>query len=278
MNKKNEVGKDKKVEKVDISKQSENEEFDIKDIYTPLSVAKKEIWRRWNDKVLRKKVEDFLGGELPEVFKKEPRAALFRFMTTPNLEFQIASDTARLLDLNFIFMEFLNDKFCTRNQDKLHLGKMIFFHQKNGEDACINDRKKIIDLEKCDGEYFKKIKTVWGEDFIKFHHRIFNEKYKKIDTFDVSEFKTNGESAYDVYLKVFALFICNGVLFENYFVGSNKDEKKFTFDVVKPAFDRIQEIFGLRPLIVPLVSYKVDGDIFWQYYPDDLINKIDLDK
>ena len=46
------------------------EEFDIKDIYTPLSVAKKEIWRRWNDKELRKKVENFLGGDLPEVLKK----------------------------------------------------------------------------------------------------------------------------------------------------------------------------------------------------------------
>ena len=44
-------------------------EFDIKDIYTPLSVAKKEIWRRWNDKELRKKVEDFLGGDIPEVLK-----------------------------------------------------------------------------------------------------------------------------------------------------------------------------------------------------------------
>ena len=45
------------------------EEFDIKDIYTPLSVAKKEIWRRWNDPVLRKKVEEFLGGDVPEVLK-----------------------------------------------------------------------------------------------------------------------------------------------------------------------------------------------------------------
>lgn len=30
-------------------------------IYTPLSVAKEEIWKRWNDQELKKKVEDFLG-------------------------------------------------------------------------------------------------------------------------------------------------------------------------------------------------------------------------
>ncbi len=45
------VGEEQKIE----------EEFDIKDIYTPLSVAKKEIWRRWNDKELRKKVEAYFG-------------------------------------------------------------------------------------------------------------------------------------------------------------------------------------------------------------------------
>ncbi len=48
-----------------IASQKQKEKFDIKEIYTPLSVAKKEIWRRWNDKELRKKVEDFLGGDMP---------------------------------------------------------------------------------------------------------------------------------------------------------------------------------------------------------------------
>jgi len=51
--------------KTDENKKKKEEEVDIKEIYTPLSVAKKEIWKRWNDKALRKKVEDFLGGDLP---------------------------------------------------------------------------------------------------------------------------------------------------------------------------------------------------------------------
>lgn len=66
------------------------EKFDIKEIYTPLSVAKKEIWRRWNDKDLRKKVEDFLGGELPKALRsKEPGAVLSRDVISPNKEFSI---------------------------------------------------------------------------------------------------------------------------------------------------------------------------------------------
>jgi hypothetical protein len=249
-------------------------EKQVSEMYTPLSVAKKEIWRRWNDKELRKKVEDFLGKDLPEVYKRKPKCSFFRFITTPNLEFQLAYDMAKLENLELVFMEFLSDKFCTRNQDKLYLGKMVFYHEKNGENESIKHRKKVIDIEKCENKCFKDIKTLWGEDFIKFHRRLTSKKYGKIKNFDVSNFKTNGENAYEVYLKVFSLFVCNGILFENYFVSSNKDERKFTSDVIIPAFKKINEIFGIKPLIVPLVNREEDGYLFWQFYPDDLINEI----
>ena len=263
------------MEKDDKMKKEKEEKFDIKELYTPLSVAKKEIWRRWNDKELKKKVKDFLGGDIPKSFKGSPKSALFRFITTPNLEFQLARDTAKLMELELVFMEFLKDKFCTRNQDKLYLGKMVFFSSKNGEGSSIKLRKKIIDIEKSDNKPFKKINTLWGENFVDFHHRIFDKNFGKIKKFDVSEFKTNGEDAYEVYLKVFSLFICNGILFENYFIKSNNDEKKFTFDVIKPAFNKVHEIFGVKPLIVPIVSSRIDGDLFWQYYPEFVKNNIE---
>jgi len=247
--------------------------IDISEIYTPLSVAKKEIQKRWKDKKLRKKVNEYLG-EVPRVFKYKPKVALFRFITTPNFEFQLALDTAILLKKELIFIEFLNDKFCTRNQDKLYLGKIVFFHEKNGESAGMTDRRKIIDLEKADNKPFKKIKTIWGENLIDFHHDLFNKYYKNTKIFDVSTFKTNGETSYEVYLKMFAIFICHGVLFENYFVNSNKDERKFTLKVIKPAFEKIKEIFGVKPLIVPLVGFKDEGDLFWQYYPEKIKKEI----
>ena len=58
----------------------------IKHIYTPLEEAKEEIWRRWNDKALRKKVEEFLGGDIPDLFKKKPCAVLARSVVSPNFE------------------------------------------------------------------------------------------------------------------------------------------------------------------------------------------------
>ena len=47
--------------------------FDIDTIYTSLEEAKEEVWRRWNDKELRAKVEESLGGDVPEVFRDEPK-------------------------------------------------------------------------------------------------------------------------------------------------------------------------------------------------------------
>lgn len=252
------------------SKTEQTEEFDIKEIYTPLSVAKEEIWRRWNDPVLRKKVEDFLGGDMPKFFKKEPKANIFRYIATPNLEFELAMDSAKLLGLNMVFMEFLKDKFCTTNKDKVHLGKMYIYRKKNGEDGSIENCIKVIDLMGSERKSFNDIKTKWKENFVDFHHRIFFDLYKNTKTFDVSIFKKNGESAYEVYLKVFAFFVCNGVLFENYFVNTNRYEKQFTTDVIKPAFEKVSEIFGVKPLIIPLVGQKEDGDIFWQYYDTKL--------
>src|SRR3989339_2270306 len=170
----------------------------IKEIYTPLSVARDEIWRRWNDESLRRKVRDYLGKDFPEAFNGDPKSVLFRFITTPNLEFQLAHDISNLLGLGFLFMEFLKDNFCTRNQDKLYLGKMSFFHEDSNM-PCVLRRNKVINIEQCDGKSLSEIKTTWGEDFVEFHHRITREACGKINTFDVSKFKTNGESAMEVY-------------------------------------------------------------------------------
>lgn len=46
----------------------------LENFYTPLSKAKDEIWKRWNDEELKKKVEKFLGGDLPKYFKGNPKA------------------------------------------------------------------------------------------------------------------------------------------------------------------------------------------------------------
>lgn len=248
-------------------------EKQLKEIYTPLSVAKKEIWKRWNDKELRKKVENFLGGEMPEVFKDSPKAVLFRYIATPNLEFKIFNDLAKMMSLEPVFSEFLNDKFCTVNQDKLYMGKMTF-SKKNGNGRYIVSKEKVIDLNKYDGKNISEIKTIWGEKFVNFHHRIFDKFYSKIKKFDAYKFKSNGENPYEVYLKFFSLFICNGVFFEVYY-NKDKKEQSFISEVILPAFNKIKNLFGIKPLIIPIIE-PTDENVFLQYYPYSIKDKIKI--
>jgi hypothetical protein len=255
---------------VEMRKNEEN--MEVEEMYTPLSEAKGEIWRRWNDNKLKKEVEGYLG-EIPEVFKNEPKTSLFRYIASPNLEFLLANKTAYMAGLKLVFMEFLKDKFCTRNPDKVHLGKIRFIKNDKSK-KYIMAKENIIDLEKSDNVTLCDIKTHKGESLIDFHHKLFLENYPDIELFDVSHFKSNGETSFEVYMKVFSLFITNGILLENYCINSNQDERKFTLEVVKPAFDEIRKIFGVKPLIVRLVDILEEGDMYWQCYPFDLKDKL----
>lgn len=252
----------------------ENGVFDVSGIYTPLSIAKKEIWNRWNDKELRNRVEDYFA-EVPEVFKDNPKAVLFRNVATPNFEAKLFLDLASCVDLKPAYIEFTKDKFCTRNQDKLTLGKMVFFCGKDKKGGNIINHENIIDIKNDDNKHFDEIETHWGENFIDFHHRMFAAFINsEIETFDISQFKANGESAFDVYVKVLSFFVCHGVLFENYIEKDNHYEKRFTNEVVLPAIAKVESIFGLKPLIIPLLPIREEANQEWMWYPSDLRKEV----
>lgn len=252
------------------SKTSKEADFDIREIYTPLSVAKKEIWRRWNDKELRKKVEDFLGGDVPKFLKKKPNAVMVRYITSPGFEFFNFIDLARIADLDIVLAEYTKDKFVAKNPDKYNLCKM-FFHNgknKNGDDNIFN--LKVVNFNKYEGKNFDKIKTLWGEDLIDFHHKVLKKAVPGCDKkiFDISEwFNKNRDKKHAeyYYLRYLALFLCHGVLFENFLL--NKNEKDFTKKKVLPSFVKLQEMFGVKPLIVPLEPFEDETHICWWHYP-----------
>ena len=256
--------------------EEENNDFDVSRLYTPLSVAKEEIWKRWNDEDLKKKVREFLGEDILKEFENGPTAALFRVIASPNLEFQRAVDMANIIDLDMVCWEFLNDKFCTRNADKIHLGKLTFFHEKDKEksQSVFLNKKRIIDLQGSDGMAFKDIKTTNGIRLVDFHHSLLYKMYGNIRMFDASKFKMNGESAESVYEKVFAFCTCYGVIFENYIFRDDHYEKKFVSEVIFPAIEKVESIFGVKPLIVPLLPIRQDSDDNWMWYSSQLESSI----
>jgi uncharacterized protein len=98
--------------------------------YTSLEEAKEEIWKRWRDMDLRRKVQDFIGN-IPQQMQDAPKAVLDRNIATPNLEFFYFLELSSKTNLSPLVTEYISDKFVTNNVDKLALAKMPFFKGRN---------------------------------------------------------------------------------------------------------------------------------------------------
>jgi len=249
----------------------------LEDFYTPLWEAKKEIRRRWNDKELKKKVEEFLGKSFPDFMGKKPRAVLARHLNTPDNEFFRFLDLSKKVNLAPVCPEYLDDIFIPENKDKHCLGKLYFHSGKgrNGGDKI--NILKIIDFKEAERKKIKEIKTIWGENLADFHHKLlinsFGEKAPEIS--DASKWiKKIGGNPSKYYLVFLALFIRNGILFENFI--NTKDEKKFINTALRPNFEKLYKLFGLKPLIVPLFSLKEINDVYWNCYPEKIKRSISI--
>jgi hypothetical protein len=240
--------------------------MNVNDIYTPLQEAKAELERRWNDPELRKRVEDYLGDNLPLPLRSEPRALCTFHVATSNWAFFHFWKASQEIDLRPLVFEYTDDLFVTTNFDKVSLGKMVFYHGRNDNNEMITSSEHIIDLcGKNEKKKIKDVETLWGESLVDFHHRALNTFYEGLEIYDGSEdYHKLGKNPKEYYKYIFAFYIRNGILFENYLLTSK--EKKFTEEVLLPAFEFVWKKFGVKPLIVPLTPQnEADGKHWWCY-------------
>lgn len=244
--------------------------MDMKDIYTPLSEAKEEIWRRWNDPVLKKKVEDFLGGDIPEIFKKGPSAVLVRDIMTPNNEFRFFMDIASELELPVTLLEYTKSKFVAKNINKYHLCYLHYYEGVGKNGGTKIKKEKIVDFNIMEGKTLTEITTIDNKRLIDKHREMLFDKYIDItegNIFDLYDwFNEHRNVDGYTYLHYLALFLCYGVLFENFILGNG--EKEFTEQKILPSFYKLVEIFGIKPLIVPATPMEYENNLFWWYYKD----------
>ena len=170
--------------------------------------------------------------------------------------------------------EYLDDYFCSRNEDKMRLAKMTFSYRKDKHNNPIITYRRIINIEKSENKKLRDLKTHWGEGFVTFHHKILESHFSKIDLFDASTWLKNKGSCASEYYKYFlGLFLCHGVLFEDFV--TNRVEKEFFEGVVYPAFNFLEKEFGLRPLIVHLRPKEYEDFKFWWGYKEEIKNTLD---
>lgn len=245
-------------------------------IYTNLTDASKEIKKRWDDVKLKRKVEEYLGGDIPEFLNQKPCLVLFRNIATPNNEVSIMIDFAIKSGLDFIVLEFTKDRFVAFNKDKqLLVAPSIYMGKSNhGKDRIY--KMQVTDVNESQGKTFNEIKTIWGESLVDFHHMILKQRYPET-TGKVFEFsgwlENHGGRAKEYYKQFIALFIRNCVLVECF--GSAKDEVVFFNSIFKPSFDIVKKEFDLKPLIVELSTHDSLTNQIWWYYRDSIKDLID---
>lgn len=235
------------------------------DFYTPLSVAKEEIKKRWHDQNLKSRVESFLGDLLLDQFKNKPRAVFSRSITTPNFELERFLKLLDIIKLEPLFLEYPS-KFVAKNFEKYYLCRLKFKSKENSKNN--NCALKIVNFNKTEGHPLNQIKTNHDKNLVDFHHHLLNLKYPQLakeifdftDWFDSTRYKTKF-----YYLYFLALFVCHGVLFDN-FLWDDRQEAKFVSSKILPSFNRIKELFGVTPLIVPLLPLESEKNEEWHWY------------
>lgn len=241
-------------------------------LYVTPEVAKEEIWKRWNNEELRREVSNFLGNDIPSVFERCPRIVLARHIVSPNWESIHFLKLAQEVDLQPLYLEYLNDRFTSGNFDKYHLAKLFFYDGKGKRGGDKVSAEKIADIEKYHGEPICNVNTKWGESLVTFHHRIFQETSLCDDyesnTLDVSSwYARHGGNAKAYYPNFLAFFLCYGVLAELFLLYTEED-RIFFENTVMPALDMLEKKFGILPLITPISSLEQGADLSWKYYPE----------
>ncbi len=242
-------------------------------VLTPLLGAAEELRRRQMDPHLRKKVEDYLKDDIPDHFRKEPILYLARHIATPNFETLRFLHLTEPLDMSAIIGQDVNDKFVPsdnllkRALGKLSISKGISHKDKNFHEHFAN--VTVIDFNSSSGKQLKDVRTLWGEDLVGFHNRLFRTICKNdVRIVDDSAWIDRQERGklLEHYKRFLALFIVHGILFEDIEL-EHEGEIRFIQKILIPAFQFVEKKFGVRPLISQLIPTSVESPRFWLSYP-----------
>ncbi|MDP3057472.1 MAG: hypothetical protein Q8N37_03060 [bacterium] len=192
---------------------------------------------------------------LPSLNGDKPNAYLWRNIASARKEDEKYKDIAIQGGFNPKWIEYIKDTFSTRNQAKIDLCRLTFAE---GEYNLINS---LLEIE---NKSFEEISTTQGEPLVEFHHRIREAVFSEEDAkayIDISDWiKNQGEKAVNNYAAFLALFVFNGVLYEDFHspfsqkAEAIKQLRNFKEKVFLPAWRKVVEITGKQPLIIHLPS------------------------
>lgn len=224
----------------------------IGSFYTPFDEAITQLRKRCIDQQLRAKVESFRRYCPPDFIPSEPFAALSRFVITPNREYELFTTRAFAAGLRPLCLDHEKDFYTPINPEKYRLCRPVFEMAPNHNRVL---RLPIKDFSTIHAgrRRLNELQLRNGMRLCDFHREL--RKCSPISRdciyHDFSDWFSSAKLDNYFYLHYLSLFICDGILFDN-FLSADAEEWRFAYRRVLPAINKAVELFGVKPLIVQL--------------------------
>ncbi len=240
----------------------------MENLYLSLDEARAQLNRRWNDLPLKKKVEDVLGQRFISYYQTNPRAITFRQLVSGDNGLTFFYYCSRYIGAQATVKEFLDDIFVSLNEEKKGLGRLRVTVE-DGRNAIID----IMDFHSNEKMRLRDCTTITGESLVDFHHTLVSLDGHHVEIKDTTEWFLSIGKASDYYYYMLLHFLAHGVLFEFFYEESDTREDIFTNEIVYPAIKRIQDEFGLTPMIVRAYpTHQTDEEDFFWWNHSKIVN------
>lgn len=199
-------------------------------------------------------------------------AVMFRQIATPNYEMRRVVELCGQYNLDLLILTIKEDKFCANNACKYALGRMGFFAGLGRQGGKKIQYSTIIDFNRFDGHPIHECKTFRGQSFIEFHQNLLYQDIPQLSTTNVADcspwFLRQQALTGNWYRANLRLFLKHAILFETFLLAGT--ELDYTVTKVLPAFQEVMDTFGIKPLVVRSDTPELEGDDYWQLYPEHL--------
>lgn len=215
--------------------------------------ARKELAERQG---LKREVEAW-WAERGIVFPTLPDrpAVMGRHVPTFRFEDAVFTLMAEAAGLDPTWLGYAGDKFVSGSNVKRALVHPMMTERFNKHNKPITTRRRLVRIpDECNGKRLADVMTDDGQRLVDWHEARLLTAVPHAFISDMSHILADwggrADRYYDAYL---SFFLGHAVLFEDYHGGeSGAALDGFTARVFEPAVARLEERFGVKPLVVPL--------------------------
>jgi hypothetical protein len=235
-------------------------------MYTELQEAKEILQKRMRMKC---EVENSWGNaNLDFPFKFDAPTAVVAKPAMFRIESAKAITMAESQDLQTCWLTYDADRFTSASKIKRSLVSPYFTSRRDKHGNFISEKvplvKNHLRVEK------RELQTMVSDNnqpVMDLHRERLKQAHPEVKISDMSSWAKSLGDASSYYEYYLSLFVSHAILFEDYHGGeSGKGLSDFTTKIFEPAFEKVTQKFGAKPIIVklpwePSYAYHPDGEL-----------------